>query len=190
MLKLSHPSLPPSHPVSVCLPKSNAQGEENWVETEGRGKEREGGMDRWIEEKREGAKVYSIQHGLLNWFQSSSWTPGMHGTHCRLAVFAFVGCRKSDLHPCSQPTSHIPPITTTKNEGSYEDSLPTTGIIDTLVIRITNIKSECGKVHISLKCWMVTSYHMGCLCYRQEVTCLWKVGWHVESLVSSRLKAL
>ena len=32
-------------------------------------------------------------------------------THCRLALFAFVGCRKSDLHPCSQPTSHpsLPP---------------------------------------------------------------------------------
>lgn len=59
---------------------------------------------------REGAEVYSIQHGLLNWFQSSSWTPGMHSTHCRLAVFAFVGCRKSDLisvanpHPTSLPS--------------------------------------------------------------------------------------
>lgn len=158
--------------------------------TEGRGKEREGGRDGWREEKREGAEVYSIQHGLLNWFQSSSWTPGMRGTHCRLAVFAFVGCRKSDPRPCSQPTSHIPPITTTENEGSYEDGRPKTGITDTLVIRITNIESECGKVHISLKCWMVTSYHMSCLCYRQELTCLWKVGWHVGSLVSPRLKAL
>lgn len=109
-------------------------------------------MDGWIEEKKEGAEVYSIQHGLLNWFQSSSWTPGMHGTHCRLAVFAFVGCRKSDLHRRSQPTSHIPPIATTKNEGGYENSRPKTGIIDTLVIRITNMKSKSGKAHISLKC--------------------------------------
>lgn len=76
------------------------------------------------EEKKEGAEVYSIQHGLLNWFQSSSWTPGMHGTHCRLAVFAFAGWRKSDLHRRGQPTSHIPPITTTKNERSYERSRP------------------------------------------------------------------
>lgn len=95
-----------------------------------------------MEEKKEGAEVYSIQHGLLNWFQSCSWTPGMHGTHCRLAVFAFVGCRKFDLHQCSQPTSHIPHITTTKTEGSYKDSRPTTGIADTLVIRITNMKSK------------------------------------------------
>lgn len=36
----------PPHSFSVCLPKTNAGGEENWVETEGRGKEREGGMDR------------------------------------------------------------------------------------------------------------------------------------------------
>lgn len=48
----------------------------------------------------------------------------MHDTHCRLAVFAFAGWRKSDLHRRGQPTSHIPPITTTKNERSYERSRP------------------------------------------------------------------
>jgi len=87
-------------------------------------KEREG----WIEEKREEAVVYSMQHRLLNWFQRSSWTRGIRGTHCRLDVFAFVGCRKSDLYPCSQPTSHIPTITTTRNDGRYEGSPPKTGI--------------------------------------------------------------
>lgn len=70
-----------------------------------------------MEEEKEGAEVRSIPHGLVNWFQSSSWTPGKHGTHCRLAVFAFVGCRKPDLHQCTQATSHIPPITTTKTGG-------------------------------------------------------------------------
>ena len=71
----------------------------------------------------------------------------MHGTHCRLAVFAFVGCRKFDLYLRSQPTSHIPPITKTKNEGSYEDSdTMKKGITDTSVIRKTSIKMEQGKV--------------------------------------------
>lgn len=98
--KLSHPFLPP------CFPKSDTLGE-NCVDTEGRAKEGEGGRDGWIEKKREGAEVYFMQHGLLNWFQSSSWTPGIRGTHCRLAVFAFAGCRKFDHYPCRQPTSHL-----------------------------------------------------------------------------------
>lgn len=122
MPKPAHPPLPPL--VSLCLPKGNVQGEENWLEAEGRGKKREGGWWMHGEEKKEGAEVYSVQHGLLNWFQSSSWTPGMHDTHCRLAVFAFAGWRKSDLHRRGQPTSHIPPITTTKNERSCERSRP------------------------------------------------------------------
>lgn len=80
-----------------------------------RREQREERMD-WTEEKREGFFFffffYCCQYWLLNWFQSSSWTPGMFGTHTsRWAVFAFVGCRKCDLHPWSQPTSQasLPP---------------------------------------------------------------------------------
>lgn len=102
----TQPSLP--LPLSQCVFQRVTLGK---TEQRQKGEERKGEGGGWIEEKEEGAEVYSIQHGLLNWFQSSSWTPGMHGTHCRRAVFAFVGCRKSDIPPCSQPTSlpSLPP---------------------------------------------------------------------------------
>lgn len=87
-------------------------GEEDWLEAEG------GGQKGRAQE----GEARFTPSSIPNWFQSSSWTPGMRGTHCRLAVFAFAGRRKSDLRRRSQPgsphpTSHIPRIATTKNEG-------------------------------------------------------------------------
>lgn len=132
--KISHPFLPPT------FVKSDTLGERTeHTLLKGRGKEG-GGRAGWIEEKR-GMEVSSMLQRLLNWFQSSSWTPGMCGTHCRLAVFAFVGCRKFDHYPCCQPTSHPSP----PRMMGKEDSHSLTGINDTSVIGITNIKSECRK---------------------------------------------
>lgn len=171
---------PPSFPPSVaqtllppCFPKSDTLGE-NWVGAEGRAKEGKGVRDGWIEEKREGVEVYFMQHGLLNWFQSSSWTPGMHGAYCRLAVFAFVGCRKFDHYPCSQPPSH--PSIPSRMKGTMR-----TKPLEQ-VARIRNFKSKYKKriFHLNVE-WL---HHI-----------TWNIflsgsKTHVcESLVLARLKA-
>lgn len=49
MPKLSHPFLPPSPSVSLCLPKSNAREEENWRERKGKG-----GREGWMDRRKEG----------------------------------------------------------------------------------------------------------------------------------------